>query len=390
MTNDVVGRIGILWRGDRDARNNATAENNRLRPLFEALATLKVAAEPVVFADDIVDEVRDQLRQLDGVLVWVDPIMGDHDRSRLDTLLREVSSAGVWVSAHPDVILKMGTKEVLFQTRDLGWGADTYLYKTVEEFKRDFPSRLASAGPRVLKQNRGNGGIGVWKVELAANGSVPSVGDGSPVASREDAIVRVQHARPRDTVTEELRLVDFMERCEQYFAGTGRMVDQPFQQRIAEGMIRCYLVQTEIVGFAHQSAEGLTPESSESDAPPARSSGAGAPQGSSSRNILGLPAQKTMYGASEPRFKSLRNRVESDWVPAMRRLVEVDTDSLPLLWDADFLYGPKTEAGEDTYVLCEINVSSVYPFPEPAVGKLAQAVVARVTSAKKIDSAHLA
>ena len=73
----------------------------------------------------------------------------------------------------------------------------------------------------------------------------------------------------------------------------------------------------------------------------------------------------------------------------MQRLVEVDTDSLPLLWDADFLYGPKTEAGQDTYVLCEINVSSVYPFPEPAVGKLAQAVVARITSAKKIDSQHL-
>jgi hypothetical protein len=29
---------------------------------------------------------------------------------------------GVWVSAHPDVILKMGVKEVLHRTRHLGWG----------------------------------------------------------------------------------------------------------------------------------------------------------------------------------------------------------------------------------------------------------------------------
>jgi hypothetical protein len=100
MANNCIGRIGVLWRGDRDARNKATAENNRLRPVFEALAALKVAAEPVVFGDDMVDEVREQLLQLDGVLVWVDPIMGGQDRSRLDTLLREVSSAGVWVSAH--------------------------------------------------------------------------------------------------------------------------------------------------------------------------------------------------------------------------------------------------------------------------------------------------
>ena len=38
--------------------------------------------------------------------------------------------------------------------------------------------------------------------------------------------------------------------------------------------------------------------------------------------------------------------------------------SLPVLWDADFLYGPRTASGDDTYVLCEINVSSVIPFPD--------------------------
>jgi hypothetical protein len=288
--------------------------------------------------------------------------------------LREVSTAGVWVSAHPDVILKMGTKEILFRTRDLGWGAYTYLYKTVEEFKRDFPSRLASGGPRVLKQNRGNGGIGVWKIELTANASVSSVGDPSPVASGADATVRVQHARPRDTVTEEMRLADFMERCTEYFSGAGRMVDQQFQPRIADGMIRSYMVRNAVVGFAHQWPEGVAPESPEG--------GAASPP---RENIFGLPAKKTMYAASEPRFQSLRSQLESEWIPAMQRLVDVDADSLPLLWDADFLYGPRTQAGADTYVLCEINVSSVYPFPEPAVGKLAEAVAARLMSPTKVD-----
>src|SRR5215211_7967940 len=47
-----------------------------------------------------------------------------------ETTLREVGRSGFWVSAHPDVILKMGTKEVLFRTRDVGWGADTDLYET--------------------------------------------------------------------------------------------------------------------------------------------------------------------------------------------------------------------------------------------------------------------
>ena len=373
MTTDPIGRIGILWRGDRGVRIDA-AHNNRLQPIFDALTALHVAAAPVVFGDEMIDDVREQLLRLDGVLVWVDPIMGDVDRTVLDALLREVAAAGVWVSAHPDVILKMGTKEVLFRTRDLGWGGDVYLYETLEQFKSEFPARLAS-GARVVKQHRGNGGIGVWKVELTANAPAGTGVDGALPA---DATVRVQHAHLRDTATEELRLADFMQRCAVYFAGSGRMVDQQFQPRIAEGMIRCYMVQDEVVGFAHQWPEGLAPES------PEGRSGVAA-QRPSQGNILGLPAKKTMYGAAEPRFASLRTRMESDWIPAMQRLVDVDRDALPLLWDADFLYGPKAQGGADTYVLCEINVSSVSPFPEQAVGKLAQSVAARLTARKGLD-----
>ena len=51
----------------------------------------------------------------------------------------------------------------------------------------------------------------------------------------------------------------------------------------------------------------------------------------------------------------------------MQRLLDVDTDQLPILWDCDFLLGPKRDSGEDTYVLCEINVSSVSPFPDSAL-----------------------
>ena len=47
-------------------------------------------------------------------------------------------------------------------------------------------------------------------------------------------------------------------------------------------------------------------------------------------------------------------------------------DALPIIWDADFLYGPRKAAGEDTYVLCEINVSSVFPIPEQAPAAIAQ------------------
>lgn len=51
---------------------------------------------------------------------------------------------------------------------------------------------------------------------------------------------------------------------------------------------------------------------------------------------------------------------------------------LPLLWDADFLLGEPTPLAPERFVLCEVNVSSVAPFPPSAVAPLVQAVAARL------------
>ena len=95
--------------------------------VFAAFADLGVEAEPVVYSDDTVEAVRVQLLGLDGVLVWVNPIEQGLDRAQLDPLLRDVAEAGVWVSAHPDVILRMGTKQVLADTQAMSWGTETHV-----------------------------------------------------------------------------------------------------------------------------------------------------------------------------------------------------------------------------------------------------------------------
>jgi len=83
-----------------------------------------------------------------------------------------------------------------------------------------------------------------------------------------------------------------------------------------------------------------------------------------------------MYGPRDPTFQRLRQRVEQDWVPGLQALVGVDSASLPALWDADFILGPPNDNGDDSYVLSEINVSAVAPFPEQALPRLARAVLA--------------
>ena len=101
-----LGRIAILWRGDAEARRSANPETNRFKGIFTALAEVNIAAAPVVYEDDVADAVREELAQFDGVLVWVNPIHEGRNRAKLDTLLRELAARGVWVSAHPDIILR--------------------------------------------------------------------------------------------------------------------------------------------------------------------------------------------------------------------------------------------------------------------------------------------
>lgn len=346
-------RVALLWRGDRDARRSATPQSSRLARVFEALSALGIQAEPAVYADDMADEIRAQLLQVDGVLVWVDPISEGRTRVVLDPLLREVASKGIWVSAHPDVILKMGVKQVLHRTKSLGWGTDTHVYESPRALREQFPPRLASAGPRVLKQNRGNGGQGVWKVDLAS----ASAGD--------DGIVRVLHAR-RGSVPYEMPLAELLMRCEVYFADQGCIVDQPFQPRLPDGMIRCYMGADKVVGFGHQLIKALM-------APPPEGPGSEAAQ----------PGPRIMHPASAPPFQALRDKMEREWTPQMMQLLDIEADELPLIWDADFLYGPRNSAGEDTYVLCEINVSSVYPFPEGAPAEIARLAFDRLRASSK-------
>lgn len=353
MNDDDPCRVAILYAGDREARATAAPERSRFLPLFQALTALGAQAEPAVYHDDFCDEVRRQLERVDGVLVWVNPIEGERDRSVLDAMLRELAASGVFVSAHPEVILALGTKEVLYRTRDIGWGCETHLVRSMEELRRELLSRLAR-GARVLKQTRGNGGIGVWKVELAA-----ALGD-------EQSPVRVRHAK-RGCVEEKLPLGEFFRRCEPYFAGDGRMVDQAYQARLPEGMIRAYLVHDRVAGFGHQSVNALYP------APP------GAPPEAAPQ-----PGPRLYHPPSMPEFQSLRHQLEQAWMPALQRRLELDTERLPVLWDCDFLLGPKGSAGEDTYVLCEVNVSSVAPFPESAVEPVAKATLERTRAARRL------
>jgi hypothetical protein len=369
MSINAAPRVALLWHGDPGTRKSATLAQHRFSGVAEALRQMAVGAEPAVYADEYVDEVRDQLLTVDGVLVWVNPIENGRDRFILDAMLRQVADEGIFVSAHPSVIQKMGTKEVLFRTRGMSWGCDTHLYATPQELREQLPLRLAEGKPRVLKQCRGNGGNGVWKVALRSGSPGAMVGSYAEQAPQSGASVRVRHAL-RGSIEEVVPLGEFLDRCEPYFTGSGRIIDQPYQERLTDGMVRCYLAGDKVVGFGHQAINALFPPRP------------GVPPGDAPQ-----PGPRLYHPPARPEFQPIKMQMEEEWLPAMRQVLEIDTESLPVIWDADFLYGPKTALGEDTYVLCEINVSSVYPFPDSALEPLARETSRRVRAAMRLRTA---
>jgi hypothetical protein len=230
--------------------------------------------------------------------------------------------------------------------------------------RRELPAYLANGKARVLKQYRGNGGVGVWKVQLPiddfANAKRDITGPPHP-----ETIVRVRHAQ-RGCGEEDITLGEFFEGCEEYFLANGRMIDQEYQDRLPEGMIRCYLVHEKVAGFGHQAINALLPA-------PAGAPSTEAPQ----------PGPRLYHPPTKLEFQALNQKLEKEWLPAVQRLLAIDTEKLPILWDCDFLLGPKQKNGEDTYVLCEINVSSVAPYPASAVPYIVDATAARIQATRR-------
>jgi hypothetical protein len=336
MTN----KVAILFpAGDGEGGPVALTET-RFAQVADALVAAGMEAVAAPYADTACETVRAQLMACGAVLVWVNPIEGGRSRAKLNAMLADVAGRGVFVSAHPDVIARLGTKEILYETRSMAWGCDTAFYRSLEQLCDELPARLARAGARVLKQVRGNGGDGVWKVAP------------DPATALS---VLVRHAK-RGSVEERMDLDALFALMAPYFDAGGGMIDQSYQPRLGDGMIRCYMVHDRVEGFGEQLVNALHPTEF-------------------------TPGVRLYYPPTRPDFQPLKRRLEDEWLPELCRRLGIDRLELPIIWDADFMYGAKDAAGADSFVLCEINVSSVYPFPESALEPLAQATRDRLSAA---------
>src|SRR5438270_502018 len=133
-----------------------------------------------------------------------------------------------------------------------------------------------SEGARVGVLWRGDPGAEVGDRMGATLGALRTRGlRAEPVVFAEHVVdevrarLRVLHA-VRGSAVEEMPLGSFVERCGAYFERGGPVIEQPYQERLADGMIRCYLVGDRVAGFGHQYVTALLPPPEGSrESPPA-------------------------------------------------------------------------------------------------------------------------
>lgn len=333
--------IGILLYGvDAQPRDALTEDKYRL--LAEKMVERKWEVKTLTYHDSRRESLLRDARACDAVLVWINPTEPQLDRATLDTFLRELADSGVLVSAHPDTILRIGTKDVLVTTQSLGWSVDAVVYRSSAEFRERFPAKARREGARVLKQYRGHSGQGVWKVTSLSpeRFEVRS-------ASRGDS--------PREMTETELEAYF----ADHVFSQGSHLVDQRWVTTMNRGMVRAYLTGTRVTGFGYQEIVALHTN---------------APGDDLTRR---QPSKRYYYTEDCFLFRTLRDRLEQQWIPELQTLLAMAPDGFPLLWDVDFFFGDEPHE----FILCEINTSCVSPFPDSAITPLLAELERRLASA---------
>ena len=153
-------------------------------PMIDALKAKGWTAEIVFYSDNDRARVYDKvLATADAYVSRINPGNIPGGESTYFQMLRKLCDAGVVGMPHPDAMIGYGAKDALVKLRDTDLvPPDTHAYYKTSELHEQFPVTL-SLGERVLKQNRGSTGEGIWRVAVADPRTFPK-GEALPLDTR--------------------------------------------------------------------------------------------------------------------------------------------------------------------------------------------------------------
>ncbi|MEZ2121535.1 MULTISPECIES: Cj0069 family protein [unclassified Corynebacterium] len=301
-------------------------------PIVRAIREKGWNAEVVFYRPEWADALFEYVsKNFDAYISRVNPgnIPGG-ERGYFDLLTRLSDEAGLVGMSRPDEMMSYGAKDALVKLADTDLvPEDTYAYYDVENFHKTFPSSL-SYGERVLKQNRGSTGSGIWRVQLVDKELAASVEPGTALPLD----TKLKCTEAVDNHTEVRELGEFMDFCDQYIVGdNGMLVDMRFMPRIVEGEIRILLVGPHPVFVVHKKPAA----------------------GGDNFSATLFSGAKYTYDKPEAWQELI------DQFSAARPVIaeKLGGDNIPLIWTADFMLADAVDGEGDAYVLGEINCSCV-------------------------------
>jgi hypothetical protein len=205
------------------------------------------------------DAMETKLNQYDGFIVRINPGQLSNPgvvagaQAKFDALMTSFVKAGKPVWSSPAVQTQMGAKDALVKIKSMSCGLpDTYAYYSEAELHKGF-REAAAFQPRVIKQNRGSAGEGIWLVWLEDKPYCANLGDAKLGDNDKLKLMEMN-----DNHTEYHTVGEFLEFCvngptkkagvwKSVFPGKyleggkkagGQLVDQRLLPRISEGEVR--------------------------------------------------------------------------------------------------------------------------------------------------------
>jgi len=325
-------------------------------PFVNGMIGAGMSCQVIHYVHEEHDKFFDVVKNFDALIVRCNPGQIKTDggsQEKFDAGMRAMLKKGIQVWPSPDVMEFMGAKDALTNIKDLSIGLpDTLSYYEEADFITGFKKTMAFQ-PRVIKQNRGSSGEGIWIIKLKSGNYCSGFGDR---AVADDEILELMEAN--DNHAEEHTVGEFVEFCvngrnaksgtwtskgagkylEGGKAAGGMLVDQRFCPRIVEGELRYNCVGPKLVGIIHKK-----------------------PKDGGISAVGGTGSVYTFYGPDDPKFKSLTEGFLGEDIDKVMPSLGLGSEPIPLWWTTDFILASPvgTPSEKEQWIVGEFNCSCV-------------------------------
>ena len=283
---------------------------------------------PIYYRDSLFESILKDLSNpsITAILPRVNPsVSPDFTQEKFFKLLNQLQDKGKLVLPNPKVMIEMGVKDSLVKIKNSSFGRkDTYAYYNLYEWNTKFIEHLKENPyeKRVIKQNNGSQGEGVWVLNIEEPDKPLDL----------NSCVIVQEAC--DHKIKKVSLKDFIYLCKKYFVPKrGMIVNQKYLPKIKQGEIRLLLIKDEIVSIIKK-----------------------VPIQGGFSATLNSGANYYNFLPKDSQFEILVSNFYSE-LPKLKSLLHID--SLPLIWTADFIQDDPDENGNPEYIIGEFNCTCV-------------------------------